>query len=67
MLKARGLLKENVVYVGDELRDSSDECKKVAIKMVAVGWGFNTPEAFNKIGIETIADPVQLLQKCVIT
>ncbi len=66
LLKARGLSKDNIVYVGDELRDS-DACKEVGIKMVAVGWGFNAPEAFNKIGIETIADPAQLLQKCVIT
>lgn len=65
LLKARGLSKECVVYVGDELRDS-DACKKVGIKMVAVGWGFNVPEAFAKIGMATVSTPSELLQKCVI-
>ena len=65
LLKTRGLLKENVVYVGDELRDS-DACKKVGIKMVAVDWGFNLPEAFHKIGVATVSSPAALLQKCVI-
>lgn len=66
LLKSRGLAKDNVVYVGDELRDS-DACKKAGIKMVAVDWGFNFPEAFHKIGVATVSSPAALLQKCVIT
>lgn len=33
--------KNSTIYVGDELRDI-EACKKIGIKIVAVGWGFNT-------------------------
>jgi HAD superfamily hydrolase (TIGR01509 family) len=35
---------EKVVYVGDEVRDI-DAAKKTGIKVIAVGWGFNSPQA----------------------
>lgn len=35
---------EEVVYVGDEIRDI-DAAKKTGIKVIAVGWGFNSPQA----------------------
>jgi len=35
---------EEVVYVGDEIRDI-DAAKKTGIKIIAVGWGFNSQEA----------------------
>jgi HAD superfamily hydrolase (TIGR01509 family) len=35
---------EKVVYVGDEIRDI-DAAKKTGIKVIAVGWGFNSPQA----------------------
>ena len=35
---------EKVVYVGDEVRDI-DAAKKTGIKVIAVGWGFNSQEA----------------------
>ncbi|CAA9332881.1 Phosphoglycolate phosphatase [uncultured Microcoleus sp.] len=35
---------EEVVYVGDEIRDI-DAARKTGIKVIAVGWGFNSPQA----------------------
>jgi len=48
-----------VVYVGDEVRDV-EACKKIGIPMVAVGWGFNTPEALRASGVHVAATPNEL-------
>jgi len=40
ILKKRKLNKEDVLYVGDEVRDI-DACRKIGVKIVAVAWGFN--------------------------
>lgn len=39
--------KDEVVYVGDEIRDIQ-ACKKVGIKIVAVTWGFNSKPGLEK-------------------
>ena len=39
--------KGNVLYVGDEIRDIF-ACRKVGIKIIAVGWGFNSKEGLLK-------------------
>ncbi|MBW3587582.1 MAG: HAD-IA family hydrolase [Cyanobacteria bacterium 0813] len=43
-LKIDNINPEEVVYVGDEIRDI-DAAKKTGIKVIAVGWGFNSPQA----------------------
>lgn len=43
-LKLEHINPEQVVYVGDEIRDI-DAAKKTGIKVIAVGWGFNSQEA----------------------
>jgi phosphoglycolate phosphatase len=43
-LKIENIHTEKVVYVGDEIRDI-DAAKKTGIKVIAVGWGFNSPQA----------------------
>ena len=43
-LKREHINVEEVVYVGDEIRDI-DAAKKTGIKVIAVGWGFNSPQA----------------------
>ena len=43
-LKTENINPEQVVYVGDEIRDI-DAAKKTGIKVIAVGWGFNSPQA----------------------
>ncbi|MBN2853046.1 MAG: HAD-IA family hydrolase [Clostridia bacterium] len=42
-IRKLGLEKENIVYVGDELRDIV-ACKKLGIKVVAVTWGYDHVE-----------------------
>ena len=43
-LKTEHINAEEVVYVGDEIRDIA-AARKTGIKVIAVGWGFNSPEA----------------------
>jgi len=43
-LKREHINPEQVVYVGDEVRDI-DAAKKTGIKIISVGWGFNSQEA----------------------
>ena len=43
-LRIENIHTEKVVYVGDEIRDI-DAAKKTGIKVIAVGWGFNSHEA----------------------
>ena len=59
-LREYELNRRSTVYVGDELRDV-EACKKVGIDCIAVGWGFNAPEALEKAGVKVAATPQQLL------
>jgi len=43
-LRIENIHTDKVVYVGDEIRDI-DAAKKTGIKVIAVGWGFNSPQA----------------------
>jgi phosphoglycolate phosphatase len=43
-LKENKYAKEDVIYIGDEIRDIN-ACRKVGIKVGAVAWGYNTKEA----------------------
>ena len=43
-LRIENIHTEKVVYVGDEIRDIN-AAKKTGIKVIAVGWGFNSQEA----------------------
>lgn len=47
VLKQKKLKTEAVIYVGDETRDI-EASKKANIKVIAVTWGFNSPEALAK-------------------
>jgi phosphoglycolate phosphatase len=42
-LKLHHISKEQMIYVGDELRDI-EACKRVGIKMIAVAWGYDSIE-----------------------
>lgn len=46
-IKNNKLKPENIIYVGDEVRDI-EACKKINVKIVAVTWGFDTPELLEK-------------------
>lgn len=42
-IKKNNLKREDIIYVGDELRDI-DSCKKSGVKIISVSWGFDAPE-----------------------
>lgn len=44
ILREKQLDPQEVVYVGDETRDI-EAARKIAVKVVAVGWGFNSTQA----------------------
>lgn len=46
-IKQNAVDKENVIYVGDEIRDIK-ACQNVGIKIIAVSWGFNAKEGLEK-------------------
>ena len=54
MIKNQNLDRKNVVYFGDEVRDI-EACQKAGVKIVAVGWGMNSPLALKS------ANPEQLI------
>lgn len=47
MLKDKGFDKEEVIYVGDEIRDV-EACNKIGIKMIGVTWGYNSKKSLKK-------------------
>jgi phosphoglycolate phosphatase len=47
VLRQRQIKPQTVIYVGDETRDI-EAAKKANIKVVAVSWGFNSPDALAK-------------------
>jgi phosphoglycolate phosphatase len=47
VLKQKNLATESVIYVGDETRDI-EASQKANIQVIAVSWGFNSPEALAK-------------------
>jgi phosphoglycolate phosphatase len=47
VLRQKQLKPQTVIYVGDETRDI-EAAKKANIKVIAVSWGFNSPEALAK-------------------
>lgn len=51
---------EEVVYVGDELRDV-EACQKVHVPIIAVTWGLNSKAALQKTGVRTADTREELL------
>ncbi|KKQ23460.1 MAG: HAD-superfamily hydrolase, subfamily IA, variant 1 [Candidatus Roizmanbacteria bacterium GW2011_GWC2_37_13] len=56
-------LKENeVIYIGDEIRDI-EACKKVSIKVIGVSWGLQDAKILKKRGADFIAKkPLDILK-----
>jgi HAD superfamily hydrolase (TIGR01549 family) len=48
LIKKNNLNKDDVVYIGDEMRDIS-AAKKLGIRVVAVTWGYNSSKALEKL------------------
>ncbi|AKG24108.1 HAD-IA family hydrolase [Calothrix sp. 336/3] len=61
VLRQKQLKAKDVIYVGDETRDI-EASKKANIQVVAVTWGFNSPEALASYNPNfLIEEPSQLL------
>jgi len=61
MLRKKGLKGNEVIYVGDEIRDIQ-ACRKVGIRVISVTWGFNSKKGLKLENPNFLADtPQQLL------
>lgn len=57
-----GANKENVIYVGDEVRDVN-ACKKVGIKCISVSWGLHTKDTLIEAGADFLVNrPSEILK-----
>ena len=65
IIRKYGFPKEDVIYIGDEVRDI-EACRKAGIDVISVTWGFNKKELLKKENPTLIADtPEKLL--CLLT
>lgn len=61
LLKERKLKKDEIIYIGDEVRDW-EACQKVGVKMIGVSWGFNDKKLLKQSGLKEIIDkPEELI------
>lgn len=65
LLKERKLDKSEIIYIGDEVRDW-EACQKAGIKMVGVSWGFNDEELLRKVGMVSVVNTPNDLEKEII-
>ena len=62
LIKRENFLHDNIIYVGDETRDIT-AAKKSKIKVIAVSWGFNSPEILAKYNPDFLLEhPMELPQ-----
>ena len=62
MVRKYNLKKEEIIYVGDEIRDIV-ACHKTGVKMIGVSWGLHTFEALQKNGVDyIISKPQEILE-----
>lgn len=62
VLKKRNLSVDEVLYVGDEVRDI-EACRKLGIKIIAVTWGFNDKKLLKKNRPDFLIDkPKEILK-----
>lgn len=62
LLKTEFLNKNEVIYVGDEIRDI-DSCNKIGIPIIAVTWGANSEKVLKQAGATFYAyNPHNLLE-----
>jgi phosphoglycolate phosphatase len=64
MIKKYNLKREEIIYVGDEIRDV-EASKKVGIKMIGVSWGLHTVEALKNNGVDYIVKKPQEILKII--
>jgi phosphoglycolate phosphatase len=62
LLRRKKISKKSVVYIGDETRDI-EAAKKVEIPVIAVSWGYNSPEILKTLKPEKLVNiPSKLLE-----
>lgn len=64
ILKKRKLKSDEVLYVGDEVRDI-EACRKLGIKMAAVTWGFSSKKLLEKSRPDFLVDKAEEILKLV--
>ncbi|MFZ3031625.1 MAG: HAD-IA family hydrolase [Candidatus Moraniibacteriota bacterium] len=62
VLLKENLSKDDVIYVGDEVRDV-EACRQAGISIIAVTWGLNSKEALQEAGADTVDTREALLEK----
>lgn len=63
LVEKYNLNKQDILYIGDEARDI-DECNKANVKILSVGWGFNSEKLLKSKNNNYISDP-KLLKEAV--
>ena len=64
IIRQRNIIKDTVIYIGDETRDIQ-AAKKVGVKSMAVGWGYNSIKKLKSLNPDYIAfTPHDILQYC---
>lgn len=62
-LQQNNLEKDQVIYIGDEIRDIM-AAKKLGIRVAAVTWGYNSPKVLKETNPDFLcATPEELLEK----
>ncbi|MFP2907117.1 HAD hydrolase-like protein [Pyxidicoccus sp. 3LFB2] len=64
VMRRAGLQPQQLVYVGDELRDV-EACKEVGVKVIAVRWGADAPELLQQAGPDHLAESPHEIAECV--
>jgi phosphoglycolate phosphatase len=64
MLDKENISKDEIIYVGDEVRDI-EACKKVGIPIIAVSWGLNKREILESLKPDQIAHTPKELPDCI--
>jgi HAD superfamily hydrolase (TIGR01549 family) len=59
-LKSEKIELEEIVYIGDEIRDIN-AAKKAKVKVIAVTWGFNSKEVLSEYQPDALVDQPQEL------
>jgi phosphoglycolate phosphatase-like HAD superfamily hydrolase len=55
ILKKRRLGSKDLVYIGDEVGDIN-ACHDNGVKMIGVGWGWNSKKALERAGVDWVAE-----------
>ena len=64
LMKKERIRAADVIYFGDEARDV-EAAKKVGVTCVAVGWGYNYPQALKQAGPDHLAETPEKLLKII--